>query len=121
MFLTAARRTKTLTPKAMTGVDVCRMMKRRLKSAGLPERFSPHSFRAATVTDLLGQNVPLEDVQHLAGHADPRTTRALRPAAAEDHAERRRADLDRRADEDSRRTPRRIVQRRLPHSPAMRK
>jgi len=37
--------------------------------------FSPHSFRVATVTDLLGQNVPLEDVQYLAGHADPRTTR----------------------------------------------
>jgi site-specific recombinase XerD len=29
----------------------------------------------ATVTDLLEQNVPLEDVQHLAGHSDPRTTR----------------------------------------------
>jgi integrase/recombinase XerD len=28
-----------------------------------------------TVTDLLEQNVVLEDVQHLAGHADPRTTR----------------------------------------------
>jgi integrase/recombinase XerD len=29
----------------------------------------------ATVTDLLEQNVELEDVQHLARHADPRTTR----------------------------------------------
>jgi integrase/recombinase XerD len=38
-------------------------------------QFSPHSFRVATVTDLLEQNVPLEDVQYLAGHADPRTTR----------------------------------------------
>lgn len=75
LFRTAARRTKTLTAKAMTGIDVCRMMKRRLRAAGLPERFSPHSFRVATVTDLLSQNVPLEDVQHLAGHADPRTTR----------------------------------------------
>ena len=28
-----------------------------------------------TVTDLLEQDVPLEDVQYLAGHADPRTTR----------------------------------------------
>ena len=37
--------------------------------------FSPHSFRVATVTDLLEQNVPLEDVQYLAGHSDPRTTR----------------------------------------------
>ena len=27
------------------------------------------------VTDLLEQNVPLEDVQYLAGHSDPRTTR----------------------------------------------
>jgi integrase/recombinase XerD len=27
------------------------------------------------VTDLLEQNVPLKDVQHLAGHADPGTTR----------------------------------------------
>jgi integrase/recombinase XerD len=28
----------------------------------------------ATVTDVLEQDVPLEDVQYLAGHADPRTT-----------------------------------------------
>ena len=26
------------------------------------------------VTDLLGQNVPMEDVQYLAGHANPQTT-----------------------------------------------
>jgi integrase/recombinase XerD len=29
----------------------------------------------ATITDLLSQGIPLEDVQNLAGHADPRTTR----------------------------------------------
>lgn len=75
LFRTANRRTKTLTKNAMTGIDACRMMKRRLQRAGLPRRFSPHSFRVATVTDLLEQNVPLEDVQFLAGHADPRTTR----------------------------------------------
>jgi len=38
-------------------------------------RLRPHSFRVLAVTDLLSQNVPLEDVQALAGHADPRTTR----------------------------------------------
>jgi site-specific recombinase XerD len=38
-------------------------------------RLSPHSFRVTTVTDLLEQGVALEDVQRLAGHADPRTTR----------------------------------------------
>jgi integrase/recombinase XerD len=75
LFRTANRKTKTLTKNAITGIDVCRMMKRRLKAAGLPGHFSPHSFRVATVTDLLEQNVPLEEVQYLAGHADPRTTR----------------------------------------------
>jgi site-specific recombinase XerD len=75
LFRTANRKTRTLTRNAMTGIDVCRMMKRRLEAAGLPTHFSPHSFRVATVTDLLEQNVPLEDVQYLAGHADPRTTR----------------------------------------------
>ena len=75
LFRTAFRRTKRLTSKAMSGIDICRMMKRRLKAAGLPGHFSPHSFRVTTVTDLLEQNVPLEDVQYLAGHSDPRTTR----------------------------------------------
>ena len=35
----------------------------------------PGTRRAAPVTDLREQDVPPEDVQHLAGHADPRTTR----------------------------------------------
>lgn len=47
-----------------------------MRDAGLPARnLSCHSFRATTITDLLTQGVPLEDVQYLAGHADPRTTR----------------------------------------------
>jgi integrase/recombinase XerD len=37
-------------------------------------RLSPHSFRTSAITDLLTQGVPLEDVQYLAGHAEPRTT-----------------------------------------------
>jgi site-specific recombinase XerD len=40
----------------------------------MPLLYSPHCFRVTTITDLLEQNVPREDVQHLAGHADPRTT-----------------------------------------------
>jgi integrase/recombinase XerD len=74
-FRTAAGKSGNLTANAMTGIDICRMMKRRLKAAGLPTEFSPHSFRVTTVTDLLEQNTSLEDVQYLAGHADPRTTR----------------------------------------------
>jgi integrase/recombinase XerD len=98
LFRTAHRKTGTLTENSMSGVDVLRMVKRRLCDAGLPARLSPHSFRVTTITDLLEQGVPLEDgvwvrgswpegqvfyskvlnaidVQRLAGHADPRTTR----------------------------------------------
>ncbi len=75
LFRTAVRRTKRLTQNRMTADDMARMVKRRLREAGLSERLSPHSFRVTTITDLLEQGVPLEDVQYLAGHADPRTTR----------------------------------------------
>jgi site-specific recombinase XerD len=75
LFRSAAGRTGLLTDRPLRNIDVCRMVKRRLRSAGLPTHLSPHSFRVATITDLLTQGVPLEDVQHLAGHADPRTTR----------------------------------------------
>ncbi len=51
------------------------MVTRRLCDAGLPARLSPHYFRVTTITDLLEQGIPLEGVQRLAGHADPRTAR----------------------------------------------
>lgn len=75
LFRTAYRRTGRLTNDGIYVVDVCRMVKRRLKDARLPAILSPHSFRVTTITDLLEQGVPLEDVQRLAGHSDPRTTR----------------------------------------------
>jgi site-specific recombinase XerD len=75
LFRTLAGRTGEFTSNAMTGTDIWRMTKRRLKDAGLSSLFSPHSFRAATCTDLLEQGMPLADVQYLLGHADPRTTR----------------------------------------------
>ena len=75
LFRTTVRRTRQLTPNGMTSGDMARMIKRKLRVAGLPSHFSPHSFRVTTITDLLSQGIPLEDVQNLAGHADPRTTR----------------------------------------------
>lgn len=66
---------RQLTAKPLSAADMGRMLKRRLKDAGLRSEISPHSFRVATITDLLAQGVPLAEVQHLAGHADPRTTR----------------------------------------------
>lgn len=75
LFRAALGRTGKLAATAIHVNDICRMMKRRLKDASLPSRLSPHSFRVAVITDLLEQGVSLEEVQHLAGHADPRTTR----------------------------------------------
>lgn len=64
-----------LTQSALSGIDVCRMVKRRLAAAGLSIILSPHSVRAMVATDLLKCGTPLEDVQYLLGHADARTTR----------------------------------------------
>ena len=76
LFRSTVRKTKVLTGRSLTPNDIYRMVKRRLQDAGLPLRnFSCHSFRATAITDLLTQRVPLEDVQYLAGHSDPRTTR----------------------------------------------
>ena len=75
LFRTAYKKTGQLTDNALYVVDVCRRVKRRLRDAGLPRVFSRRSFRVTTIPDLLEQGVPLEDVQRLAGHADPRTTR----------------------------------------------
>jgi integrase/recombinase XerD len=75
LFRSVAGKSGKLTGRGMLAGDIGQMVKRRLKAAGLPERLSPHSFRVAVITDLLAQGVPLEDVQNLAGHADPRTTR----------------------------------------------
>lgn len=75
LFTTANRRTGTLTSRPMSTGDIGRMFKRRCRQIHLPPRLSPHSMRVTTITDLLSSGVPLEDVQNLAGHCDPRTTR----------------------------------------------
>jgi site-specific recombinase XerD len=75
LFRTAVGRTMRLTCSGMTANDMGRMVKRRMRDTGLSTRLSPHSFRVATVTNLLEQGIPLAEVQFLAGHADPRTTR----------------------------------------------
>ena len=75
LFRTAVGKKKQLSGNLMTDNDMQRMFKRRIMAAGLPAGLSPHSFRVTTITALLDQGVPLEDVQNLANHADPRTTR----------------------------------------------
>jgi site-specific recombinase XerD len=75
LFRTVAGSNGRLSSKQMTGVDICRMVKRRLAAAGLPTLISPHSFRSCAATDLLLQGVGLEDVQYLLGHSDSRITK----------------------------------------------
>ena len=74
LFRSALGKQKQLSDRPLSANSMGLMLKRRLKDAGLPPVFSPHSFRVLVVTDLLSQDVPLEDVQYLAGHANPRTT-----------------------------------------------
>ncbi|MCA9212160.1 MAG: tyrosine-type recombinase/integrase [Planctomycetales bacterium] len=75
LFRSALGRTGKLSEKGISPIDICRMVKRRLKAANLPTTISPHSFRSCTATDLLEQGVQLEDVQYLLGHSDARVTR----------------------------------------------
>ncbi len=76
LFRSTIRKTKVLTPRALTTKDIYRMGKRRLRDAGLPSRERNDTRDAATATlHLLTQRVPLDYVQFLAGHSDPRTTR----------------------------------------------
>jgi integrase/recombinase XerD len=63
LFRSTVRKTKQLTGNSLTTKDICNLVKRRLKDAGLPKRLSPHSFRLSAITDLLTQGVPLDDGQ----------------------------------------------------------
>jgi integrase/recombinase XerD len=74
LFRTLSRK-GVLSYSRVSGIDICRMVKRRLLAAGLPTNISPHSFRSCAATDLLLQGVALEDVQYLLGHSDARVTR----------------------------------------------
>jgi integrase/recombinase XerD len=75
LFRSAQKRKRALTDRPITGNDLLRIVKRRLKAAGLPEKtFTCHSFRATTATDLLKHDVRREQVQYLLGHSDARTT-----------------------------------------------
>ena len=74
LFRASNGRSRKLAAKPLGTERICELVKRRLKDAGLPSRLSPHSFRVTAITALLEQGVPMEDVQYLAGHAEPRTT-----------------------------------------------
>ncbi len=75
LFRAAINRSGRLGEEGLKPAGVSKLVKRRLKAAGLPvDVFKAHSFRATTITNLLGKEEALQDVQELAGHSDSRTT-----------------------------------------------
>ena len=75
LFPIAVGKTRKLGNRPATRIDAARMLKRRLKDAGLSDAFSSHSFRATGITNFLENGGTLEVAQRIAGHADSRTTK----------------------------------------------
>lgn len=71
----AINRQARITARAMTRNDALRMVKRRAKAAGLPERICCHTFRATGITAYLENGGTIENAQAIAAHESPRTTK----------------------------------------------
>jgi integrase/recombinase XerD len=75
LFPAAIGKTGKLSRRPLLRTDAADMLKRRLKQAGLPAHYSPHSFRATGMTNFLENDGTLQAAQRIAGHADSRTTK----------------------------------------------
>ena len=75
LFPAAIGKAGKLSRRPLVRTDAADMLKRRLKQAGLPAHYSPHSFRATGITNFLENDGTLEAAQRIAGHADSRTTK----------------------------------------------
>ena len=68
-------RARGLSGRRMSRVDVFRMIKRRVKAAGLGTAANCHTFRATGITAYLLNGGTLERAQAIAAHESPRTTK----------------------------------------------
>jgi site-specific recombinase XerD len=68
-------RSGRITERGMTRNDAFRMIKRRVRAAGLSEKVSCHSFRATGITAYLENGGTIENAQNIAAHESPRTTK----------------------------------------------
>ena len=66
---------RQLTSESITRNDVLRMIKRRVRAAGLPATTSCHTFRATGITAYLENGGTIENAQAIAAHESPRTTK----------------------------------------------
>jgi len=66
LFPAAVRKTGKLSRRPLARTDAADMLKRRLKQAGLPAHYSPHSFRATGITNFLENDGTLEAAQRIA-------------------------------------------------------
>jgi len=67
-----------LNRRPLVCTDAADMLKRRLKQAGLPAHYSPHSFRPAGITNFVENDGSLEGGQRIAVHGDKPDHEALR-------------------------------------------
>ncbi len=68
------RRQDVLLRSPMTRQTALKMLKRRVRDAGLPDEISNHSFRGTGITEYLRNGGDLEIAARIAGHESTRTT-----------------------------------------------
>jgi integrase/recombinase XerD len=75
LFRTFDQTDRHLTDRGLYRQDVLRMIKRRVRAAGLPESTRCHTFRATGITAYLENGGTVEKAQAIAAHESPRTTK----------------------------------------------
>ena len=77
LFRTIDRSTKSLSTRRLQRAEALAMVKRRARNAGVETPgICNHTFRGSGITSYLDHpDARLEVAQHMAGHADPKTTR----------------------------------------------